>query len=60
MSQLVNKPFNIIGVDWKEWVLSPTLGTIIKKSYNGSSVLSTSLDSKNFETSSMGLGGTTI
>ena len=36
---------------------SPTLGTIIKKSYDGSSVLSTSLGSKTLNnTSSLGLG----
>ena len=40
---------------------SPTLGTIIKKSYDGSSVLSTSLGSKTLNnTSSLGLGGTKI
>ena len=40
---------------------SPTLGTIIKKSYDGSSVLSTSLGSKTVNnTSSSGLGGTKI
>ena len=40
---------------------SPTLGTIIKKSYNGISVLSTSLGSKTLNnTSSLGLGGTKI
>ena len=38
---------------------SPTLGTIIKKSYNGSSVLSTSLGSKTLNTS-LGQGGTII
>ena len=37
---------------------SPTLGTIIKKSYDGSSVLNTSLGSKTLNnTSSLGLGG---
>ena len=40
---------------------SPTLGTIVKKSYNDSSVLSTSLGSNTLNnTSSLGLGGTKI
>ena len=61
-----NLMFGIIFV-LKNWLLgwtakdgspSPTLGTIIKKSYDGSSVLSTSLGSKTLNnTSSLGLGG---
>ena len=43
------------GVDWKGRVPSPTLGTIIKKSYNDGSILSTSLGSKTLNTS-LGLG----
>ena len=48
----------LTGVDRKGRVPSPTLGIIIKKSYNGGSVLSTSLGSKTLNnTSSLGLGG---
>ena len=39
---------------------SLTLGTIIKKSYNDSSILSTSLGSKTLNTSSLGLWGIKI
>ena len=49
------------GMDRKGWVSVPHHGYhYLKKSYSGSSVLSTSLGSKTLNTSSLGLGGTTI
>ena len=54
-------PSLIAGCTGKDGSPSPTLGTIIQKSYDGSSVLSTSLGSKTLNnTSSLGLGGTKI
>ena len=50
----------ISGWTGKDGSPSPTLGTIIKKSYNGSSVLSTSLGSKMLNNTSLGLGGIKI
>ena len=54
-------PTPITGWTGKDGSPSPTLGTIIKKSYNCSSILSTSLGSKTLNnTSSSGLGGTKL
>ena len=54
--------FSCILTGWtgKDGSPSPTLGTIIKKSYDGSSFLSTSLGSKTLNNTSLGLGGTKI
>ena len=55
------RPHSVVGWTGKDGSPSPTLGTIIKKYYDGSSVLSTSLGSKTLNnTSSLGLGGTKI
>ena len=61
--KLYNFVLSIYKTGWtgKDGSPSPTLGTIIKKSYYGSSVLSTSLGSKTLNnTSSLGLEGTKI
>ena len=54
----------VLSLNWgwtgKDGSPSPTLGTIIEKSYYGRNILSSSLGSKTLNTTSLGLGGTKI